>query len=367
MKLPTEEQLMLRDMAHGWAQESSPVTRFRSVRDGGDFLGFDSAAYSEIAQLGWCSTLISEDYGGVDMGASSMVIILEELGRTLAAAPLVVNAFASVVALQESDCHELAAYWLPKVAEGNVVVSLAVDESNHFSPTKINTRVSEKSGKWVLSGRKVMVHEGFAAELILVLARNERDERVLCAILADADGLEKSPRGVFDARGYADMEFNRVPVLAVIEGDSLIERVLDGATLGYAAEGLGLSIEAFNITLEYLKTRQQFGQLIGSFQALQHRAARLYSAIELAKPCVNAAAEAFDVRNEDTGKLISLAKVTINELMNLMTREMIQLHGGISMTDEHDAGLYLKRARVLEQAFGSTEYHQNRFGKFAGY
>ena len=147
------------------------------------------------------------------------------------------------------------------------------------------------------------------------------------------------------------------------DGKGLLDKVLDRATAAVAAEQIGLAQQAFDTTVEYMKTRVQFGQLIGSFQALQHRAAYLFTAMQLARPTIDEALTAIDEDRHEVPELVSLAKATANDIVNYATREMIQLHGGIGMTDAHDAGFYLKRARVLEAAFGSSAYHRERYAK----
>jgi alkylation response protein AidB-like acyl-CoA dehydrogenase len=175
-----------------------------------------------------------------------------------------------------------------------------------------------------------------------------------------------------DARDHADVRFDNVALGAAAligeaDGAALLEQVLDRARAGVAAEMLGLAQQAFDTTLDYMKTRVQFGQVIGSFQALQHRAARLFTEIELTRSAVEAALEGIDEGRADLPALVSLAKATANETLHTMSREMIQLHGGIGMTDEHDAGFYMKRARVLENAWGNAAFHRDRFATLNGY
>jgi alkylation response protein AidB-like acyl-CoA dehydrogenase len=194
----------------------------------------------------------------------------------------------------------------------------------------------------------------------------------LFLVPANAKGLSRKRRSLIDSRGYADVTFDGVEVGAdaVIgkadDGKGLLDKVLDRATAAVAAEQIGLAQQAFDTTVEYMKTRVQFGQLIGSFQALQHRAAYLFTAMQLARPTIDEALTAIDEDRDDVPEMVSLAKATANDIVNYATREMIQLHGGIGMTDAHDAGFYLKRARVLEAAFGSSAYHRERYAQIVG-
>ncbi|MEZ5765371.1 MAG: acyl-CoA dehydrogenase [Xanthobacteraceae bacterium] len=188
---------------------------------------------------------------------------------------------------------------------------------------------------------------------------------------ADARGLERKRRSLIDSRlcrpDLQDVEAGADAVIGQADGGrELLDKTLDRATAAVAAEQIGLAQQAFDTTVEYMKTRKQFGQLIGSFQALQHRAAYLFTALQLARPTIDEALQAIDDNSPEVPELVSLAKTAANDIVNYATREMIQLHGGIGMTDAHDAGFYLKRARVLEAAFGSSAYHRERYARLIG-
>ncbi len=368
MPLPNEEQVILRNTSHSWAQSNAPVSRFRALRDTEkNNYFFDHDLLAEAAEMGWLGGLISEEHGGSDVGFRAMAGVLEELGRTLVAAPIFGAVVGAITALRQGGSRDLVDEWLPRICTGEAVVTLATDESSHFTPVAKTTILRNQTPGLRLNGAKMMVHDGMVADLLIVTASGQNGEPVLCAIEANATGVYRTRREVFDLRDYADFEFTNVEVIETLGGLKLTERVLDVAASASAAEGLGVAVQAFLTTLDYLKTRQQFGRPIGSFQALQHRAARLYAEIELARPTIDSAMLALDSNDSRSPALVSLAKATTNRVMNLVTREMIQLHGGIAMTDQHDAGLYLKRARVLEGAFGATPYHKKRFGSLNGY
>ena len=199
------------------------------------------------------------------------------------------------------------------------------------------------------------------------------DGITLFVVPADAAGIKRTKLNTVDSRGYANIEFTQVKVTddAVLgkvgEGHELLESVLDRARAGIAAEMLGTGSQAFEMNLEYLKTRVQFGQVIGSFQALGHRAAGFYSQKELARSCVEAALQAIDASAENIDEMSSLAKCKVGEFLHGMSNELIQIHGGIGMTDEFNAGLYLKRARVLESSYGNQAYHRNRYAQIKGF
>ena len=378
MAVLSEEQTMLRDAAKAWVQEKSPISAFRKVRDAGGELGYEPKAFAEMAEMGWAGVVIPEAYGGSEFGYLSLGLVLEEMGRTLTASPLLPSALAAASGLVLGGTEDQKQTWLPKIAAGEVVATLAVDEGPRHDPTK-TALWAEKSGDgFTLTGEKTFVLEGMAAGLYIVSARTsgqigDKAGITLFLVAPDAPGLTRSPRAMADARGYAALDFKGVKMGAnavlgpVDNGYELLEKTLDRARAGLAAEMLGSALQGFETTLDYLKTRVQFGQTIGSFQALQHRAAKMFSELELARSCVEAALTAIDNDAPDTASACALAKAVAGETLNLVSREMVQMHGGIGMTDAHEAGFYLKRARVAETTYGSSAWHRDRWGVMAGY
>ncbi|MFN9846767.1 MAG: acyl-CoA dehydrogenase family protein [Alphaproteobacteria bacterium] len=365
MAVLTEEQSMLRDAAKSWVQEKSPVTAFRKMRDSGAELGYDVSAWNEMAEMGWAGVIIPEEYGGSDFGYLSLGLVLEETGRTLTASPLLASALggASAIILGGSDAQKSA--WLPKIAEGAAIATLAVDEGPHHRPDKVATTVS--GGK--LSGKKTFVLEGMAANVFVVSAVSGGAVE-LYLVAADAPGVTRTKLNLADSRGAANVSFDNVAVSdadKLTGGAALLEKTLDRARAGISAEMLGAAVQAFEVTLDYLKTRVQFGQVIGSFQALQHRAAKMFTELELSRSAVEAALTAIDNDAPDVPELVSLAKAKMGDTFHLVSNEMVQMHGGIGMTDAHDAGFYLKRARAAEAAFGNQAFHRDRYARIQGY
>ena len=378
MAVLSEEQSMLRDAAKSWVQEKSPVTAFRKMRDSGVELGYDAGAWNEMAEMGWAGVIIPEDFGGSNFGYLSMGLILEELGRTLTASPLLASGLGAASALVLGGSDEQKSNWLPKIASGEVVGALAVDEGAHHAPEKVALKAEKSGDGYTLNGTKSFVLEGLAANLYIVSARtsgNPGDTKgiTLFVVPADAAGISKKRLSLADSRGAANVTFDNVKVGAdavlgeVDNGYPLLEKVLDRARAGLAAEMLGSANQAFETTLEYLKTRVQFGQVIGSFQALQHRAAKMFTDLELARSAVEAALQAIDNDTPDVPELVSLAKAKMGDTFHLISNEMVQMHGGIGMTDAHEAGFYLKRARAAEAAFGNQAYHRDRYARIQGY
>ena len=374
MAVLTEEQTLLRDAARDWTREKSPVAALRKVRDDALPLGYDPAIWAEMGAMGWAGVIVPEAYGGSDFGHLGLGLILQETGATLTASPLLATALAGASALSLGGSDAQKAAWLPKIAAGGIVVALAIDEGPHHAPEAC-VMTAIKTDGFRLNGAKTFVSEGMAADLLVVAARTEGNPGEgrgveLFLVPPDARGVSRQPLHLADSRGYAAIRFDNVeiPADAVLSGGwATVEAVLDRVRVGLAAEMLGAASEAFRVTLDYLKTRRQFGQLIGSFQSLQHRAARMYSELELTRSAVEAALSAIDSKTSTLPELASLAKTRAGDTLHLVTNEMIQMHGGIGMTDAADAGLYLKRARVAEASLGGQTYHRDRYARLFGY
>jgi alkylation response protein AidB-like acyl-CoA dehydrogenase len=378
MAVLNEEQSMLRDAAKSWTQEKSPVTAFRKMRDSGVDIGYDANAWNEMAEMGWAGVIIPEEYGGSAFGYLSMGLILEELGRTLTASPLIASGVGAASALVLGGSDAQKSEWLPRIADGSVVGALAVDEGAHHAPEKVALTAAKSGAGYSLSGTKTFVIEGLAANLLVVSARTsgkpgDKDGITLFLVPADAKGVSRKRLALADSRGAANITFDKVEVGAdavlgaADKGWDILEKTLDRVRAALAAEMLGAANQAFETTLDYLKVRVQFGQVIGSFQALQHRAAKMFTDLELARSAVEAALQAIDADSPDVPELVSLSKAKMGDVFHLVSNEMVQMHGGIGMTDAHDAGFYLKRARAAEAAFGSQSYHRDRYARINGY
>ncbi len=378
MTVLSEEQTMLRDAAKSWVSERSPVTAFRKLRDSDNQDRFDRSAWAEMAEMGWAGILIAEEFGGSGLGYLTLGLVLEEAGRTLTASPLISTALTATTALLLGANSAQKKNWLPKIVAGKAIAALAVDEGAHHAPAKVTLQAVKSGHGWKLSGKKTFVLDGGAADFLVVAARTSAkpgDANGITLFLVDgnAKGLARQNLKSVDSRGVANLSFDNVEigvdaVLGVADqGYDILEATLDRARAGLAAEMLGSATQGFEITLEYLKTRVQFGQAIGTFQSLQHRAAKMFTDLELTRSCVEAALAAIDNGANDVPQLVSLAKAKANEVYHLVSNEMVQMHGGIGMTDAHDAGLYMKRARAAEATFGSTAYHRDRYAALLEY
>ncbi len=373
-----EEQQLLKDSARDFIADNAPVTALRKLRDEKEPDGFSRDLWRSMVEMGWAGVAISEEYGGLDFGFQGLGLIMEEAGRTLTASPLLSTVVlgASAIDLGGSDLQKNEI--LPAVAAGDMLLALAVEEGSHHAPYDIALSATSDGDGYCLTGEKKFVIDGHVADKIVVAARTngesgDRDGITLFLVDADVEGLARTRLSMVDNRNLAHLSFDNVKVDAasiVGEGDKgadTLDRVLDRGRIALAAEMYGSMCAVFEMTLDYLKERRQFGQLIGSFQSLQHRAAQMFSQIELTKSALLEALTAEEAGDPSVPVLASLVKATANETLHLVTSEGIQMHGGIGMTDEHDVGLYLKRARVTEQTFGSTAFHRNRYAALCGY
>ena len=356
MAVLNEEQEMLRDMARDWATNESPVAEFRKVRAAGEPQAYNTEAYATMAEMGWAGVIIPEAHGGSDFGFMSAGLVVEELGKTLTASPLVATTIAaSAIILGGSD--EQKAKWLPKLASGETVATLAVDEGAHHDPCAIEASVS--GGK--LSGKKAFVHEAHGADLFVVAATDG------LYLVEKGDGVTLTTRKLTDQRSHADVAFDGAAAEKLEGGgDTLLDDVLDRARVLAAAEMLGMAQQVFDTTLDYLKQRVQFNQVLATFQSLQHRMADLFADLAQMRSAVEAGLQAVD-GGFGVARAATVAKAEANRVLHVISNQGIQLHGGIGMTDEYDIGFYLKRARVLEASWGSTSYLKDRFAKLSSY
>ena len=374
----TEEEQFLKDTAKNFAEERCPISHFRSLRDSNDPKLWDKDIWKEMTALGWPGILIPEEYGGSNFGITGISVILEECAKTLTPSPLFATGVLGAFSLTNFGNDDQKQEYLPKITGGDLTTALAIDESSHHNPADTEMVAKKDGKKFVLNGKKTFVIDGASADLLIVLARtsgNKGESSGLTLFLIDSNdtGIERIKLDMADSRNYANINFNNVEVSAKnILGDEetggeTVENILDIGRIAIASEMLGNAEAAFETTLDYLKQRKQFGVLIGSFQALQHRAAEMFCELELTKSSVMAAMKAADEGSNELQRLSSLSKTMAGETLHLVSNEAVQMHGGIGVTDEYDIGFFLKRARVAEQIFGSSKFHTERYANISGF
>ena len=366
----SEEQSMLKDQATSWVAEQAPVASFRAMRDAGEPLGFDDETWQTIIEMGWTGILIPEAFGGSDLGYLTFGVVLEQLGRELTASPLFSSALVGATAVLLGGGDDQKKRYLPKIVDGSEILTLAVDEGPRHSPRDFETNIASTARGLVLNGAKTFVPEGMAATTFVVAAQSA-GETALVLVPADAVGVSRERLQTVDSRGYANVRFDGVELSPEAtlsrDGGDLLEAVLDRARAGLGMEMLGTALRAFDMTVDYLQTREQFGRVIGSFQALGHRAAALFMKSELSRSCAEAALQAIDTDSANVAEMSSLSMSKVGDFLHEMSNQLIQIHGGIGMTDQFDAGFYLKRARVLESLYGNQAFHRDRYARLLGF
>jgi alkylation response protein AidB-like acyl-CoA dehydrogenase len=375
----TEDQSMLARTAGSFVTEHSPVSRLRKLRDSRDEQGYSRSLYQQMAELGWTAIPFSEADGGLGMGLAEMVLVTEALGRSLAPEPIIPSVMLAGQILAKAGSTAQKDAWLAPVIAGQKVLALAVAEAgSRYDLTKVGLR-AERAGKgYKLTGEKSQVWGGHAADAYVVAARTssvsgEREGITLFLVSAKTAGITSIRQQRVDSHNCAILKFDGAQVDEtdivgkVGEGHALLADATDRATVALCGEMLGGMSEAFSRTLAYLKERKQFGVPIGSFQALQHRAARMYIELELARSAVMAAARAIDEGDAEASLLVSIAKARLSDGYTHVANEAVQMHGGIGMTDEHEIGFFMKRARACEMTFGDAAFHRNRFATLSGF
>lgn len=369
---------MLRDTAAGFLAEKASLAQLRRLRDGADDLAFEPSVWAEMAAMGWAGIAIPEAYGGLGYGFTGLGVVLEQAGRHLSASPLEASVLIGASAIQQLGSEVQKETWLPAIASGERQITLALQESALFDPPAVAASAVRQGEDWVLHGAKRMVLDARSADAFVVIARSVGAAGAtpgLSAFLVPAAsaGLSLRRCDMVDSRQCGALSLDGVRVAAdALMGEagaawSALERTLDIAAVGLAAQLLGLSLEVFERTLSYLRERRQFGRPIGSFQGLQHRAAALFAELELARSIVLKALHALDAEADDLSLLASAAKAKLCEVARIASDEGVQMHGGVGMTDEYDIGFFLKRARVLQHLMGDYYYHLDRFARLGGY
>ncbi|MEM7268444.1 MAG: acyl-CoA dehydrogenase family protein [Pseudomonadota bacterium] len=377
MLVLTEEQKMLQEMAAGFLSTSAGVEQLRKLRDEENADGFDRATWAEMAEMGWAGVLVPEEDGGVGLGYVEAGVIAEEMGRNLTASPFLSSAVMAATALNKFGSTAQKS-WLGKIAAGEALMALAVDEGRKHAPTTIATTAERRGNGFVLNGAKTFVAEAQTADALIVSARTSGAEdaeegATLFLVPTDADGVDIEAMKTVDSRAFGRIDLRHVELDAdavlgeVDEGAEVLKTILQAGRAAVAAEMLGSAQESFERAVDYAKERTQFGVSIASFQALQHRAADLYADIQMAKSLVLKALKALDGDSNDAETLVTAAKVKTSAVAQKAAQEGIQFHGGVGMTDAVDIGLFMKRVRVAEAFLGDGAYHAEQFAKMRGY
>lgn len=370
----SEEQEMLLDAAHGFLDEKASVSDFRKVRDNKPEDGFCRKLWNEMAEMGWAGIIVDEEHGGSGFGYVGAGVLAEQMGRNLTASPFFSTSVLGATAVQKFGTAGQKEKYLGAISSGETLFALAVDEGPRHQPERISFSAESSGNGYVLSGSKTFVADGHVADKLIIAARTSGDDRdtdgiTLFLIDADAPEIKREHTPMVDSRNAANitvegLEVTGDDILGELDGGyGALEGILSAGRAVLSAEMSGSAQQVFDTTTEYLKEREQFGQKIGSFQGLQHRAAHLATEIEMMKSAVLKSLQDLDKDFESAGMTCSLAKAKTGQVAQLATKEAIQMHGGIGVTDEYDVGLYFKRVHVAQQMFGDAGFHSDRWAK----
>jgi len=368
-----EEQQMLKTSTKEFLDLKSPLSSLRDLRDN-SYKTHDKDLWMEIVEMGWTALIIPEKYNGLNFGYVGLGQVLEEMGRKLTLSPIISTVLLSSTLISLSKNEILKAKLFQEIMNGTKLVSVAHEEGVHHNPNMLNSLLSKKGEGYVLNGNKNFVIDGSMSDYIIVSSKDESGSKTMLVLLdSKSDGISFNNKVHMDSRTYSDISFNNVKVEESSllsqgnDGNSILEKTFDITRVGLAAEMLGSIQEAFEMTMSYLKEREQFGVKIGSFQALQHRSAIMFGEIELCKSIVLKSLQAIDSDDSNLPKLASLAKAKLGMTFKLVSNEAVQMHGGIGVTDDADVGFFLKRARVIQRTLGDSNYHLDRLAKMNNY
>lgn len=372
----SDEQIMLRDSADKYLRDNYSFDQRRAVVRAGD--GFSADQWRTFAELGWLAMPFEEEFGGFAAGAVEAMLLNENFGRHLVLEPWLETVALAGGLLQAGGSDEMRQRYLPGIAEGTVQGAFAHAEAGRLAGlTQVETRAEAKDGGYVVNGRKVVVLNGPAADVLLVTARSsgaagDEDGLSLFAVAADTPGISRRDYVTYDGRRASDLtlEAVRLPAAALvgIEGGvlPLMSAVLDRALLALCAEAMGAMDALLATTVDYTRQRKQFGQPIARFQVLRHRMADMYIHAELTRSLLMAAAWKLDEGAADAPALVAALKARVGKAGRYIGQNAIQLHGGIGMTDELSVGHYFKRLTAIDTLFGARDYHLARYCRLTG-
>jgi alkylation response protein AidB-like acyl-CoA dehydrogenase len=363
-----DEQQMLRDAAARFVREQYG---FEARRKTAATDGWSVNLWGQYAEMGWLSLAVPEADGGLGCSFVETAIIAEELGRAMALEPFVAVAVLGARVLERADApgfSERRSALLAGLAEGSVrVVPALTEPRSRWEYLNPRTEARRAGDGWTLSGTKMLVEAAPSATHFIVPARVEGGERGLGVFLVDAGVVRSEPYAVIDGTRAADLRLDHVAVGAdalmtdPARGAALLEEAVDRASLAHVAEAIGAMEAVLEITSEYIKTRQQFGQPIGKFQALQHRMSEMFVEVQEMRSILLRGIAHIDASPAERRMAVSAAKVMLGNAARFVGGQGIQLHGGIGVTDEYRVGHYYKRLLVLDKRYGDSDSHLDRF------
>ena len=369
----TEEQTMLRDSARAFMADNAPIAQLRKLRDTNDADGYSKPVWATFADMGFTGVLVPEAQGGLGLGMVEAGVVMEQIGHQLTASPFLASSVVAVSLIRQAGTAAQRDHWLPKLASGATIATLAIDEGRKHQPDRIACKAIKHASGFTLDGHKTFVIDGHVADLLLVAASTSDTGITLFAVPRSTPGVSIERVAMVDSHNAARITFTGVSlgkdaVLGEVDGGAApLALALDAGRAAASAELLGVADAVFERTTTYLRQRKQFGRLIGEFQALQHRAAELYFDIEMARAAVLKALQAIDADPTTASEAVAVAKARAGTSATLAVQEGVQMHGGMGMTDEFDIGFFMKRARVLQEYLGDSGFHADRLASMRGY
>ena len=366
----SEEQRLLKDSVDGLMANSYDFEQRKKYAAEKD--GWSRQVWSKLAEQGLLGLPFSEDDGGFGAGAVETALVMESLGRSLVLEPYLTTVVIGGGFLRHGASAEQKAAHIPSIIDGSKTLAFAqIEKNSRYNLADVSTTAKKKGDGWVIDGEKFVVLHGDSANTLIVTARTsggqrDRDGIGVFLVPANAKGVSIKGYATQDSMRAADIRFEGVEVgKDALLGDpakglALVERVVDDARIAMCSEAVGAMEESLKITVEYLKTRKQFGVAIGNFQALQHRASDMFVNLEQARSMALFAVVATDLPESERATAVAAAKVQVGKSSKFVGQQSIQLHGGIGMTMEAQIGHYFKRLSMIENSFGDTDYHLRR-------
>ena len=372
----TDDQDALQRSAREFLAAECPPARVRDVAKDGD--GVPRDLYKQMGDLGWMSLLVPEKLGGLGLGALELALVAEELGRVAAPGPFLATQLV-IAALVKGGSKAQQQAWLPRLMAGDTFATVAyLEEADWQDPAGIQCLAKKSHDGWTLNGSTTFVVEATGADLLLVAARTKAGKTGAGISLFLVERLQKGvtfgPIESLDiTRRFAEVRLKNVTVAkaALIgkehDGWSLLERLLDLACVGIAADSVGGAAKTLQMAVEYAAVREQFGRKIGSFQAVKHIAAEMAADVEPSRSLVWYAAWAWDHRPKESARMAAMAKASLGDIYSRTARRSVEIHGGIGFTWEFDLQLWFKRAHVSELLFGDPTFHRERYATLSGW
>jgi alkylation response protein AidB-like acyl-CoA dehydrogenase len=369
----SEEQELLQRSARELLERECTAAFVRTVTAGED--GYPRGLYRQMAELGWNGLIVPESYGGLGLGFLDLALLAEEMGRAALPGPFFSSNLLATIALLNGANTAQKRQWLARLVAGEAVGTVAfLEESDRLDAKGIEARAKKSRAGYRLSGLKMFVTDAHVADFLVAAFRTGSKEEDISLFLVpkETPGLTVRPLQNVDlTRRSTEVEFRDVdlPSSALMGGENkgwkTMGRLLDAAAIALAADGLGGAERTLRMAVEYSKVREQFGRVIGSFQAVKHMAAEIVSEIEPARSLVWYAAYAFDALPRDASRAASMAKARLSDVYSRASNRAVQIHGGIGFTWEHDIHFWFKRAKWNEFSFGDATYHRERLARLA--